>query len=157
MDDDIQKNDNIEKLRSTLANLPTEEKIALSKEAVRSLDPVYRAQFASEFVQFVDTAGEQQARERLVVIAVATIIIIASLVVLTYTMTTSPTSLEYVGGVITTLTGTVAGYIGGRARVKSRSFCNFLQAQCLFYRSMSTTSSACGFSRRCSLSSPISR
>jgi len=115
MDDDIQKNDNIEKLRSTLANLPTEEKIALSKEAVRSLDPVYRAQFASEFVQFVDTAGEQQARERLVVIAVATIIIIASLVVLTYTMTTSPTSLEYVGGVITTLTGTVAGYIGGRA------------------------------------------
>ena len=42
-------------------------------------------------------------------------------------------------------------------QVKSRSFCNFLQAQCLFYRSMSTTSSACGFSRRCSLSSPISR
>ena len=45
-----------------------------------------------------------------------------------------------------------------QSRVKSRSFCNFLQALSLFYRSMSVTSSVfCSPWRRCSSSSRISR
>jgi hypothetical protein len=41
--------------------------------------------------------------------------------------------------------------------VKFGRFCNFLQGQCFFYRSMSSTSCACGLCRGCSPSSPMSR
>jgi hypothetical protein len=44
-----------------------------------------------------------------------------------------------------------------KVEVKSRSFCNFLQARSFFYRSMSATSSASRFWWRCSSSSRISR
>ncbi len=66
------------------------------------------------------------------------------------------------GNLIASRRETVLASTNGRLaysqRVKSRSFCNFLQALSLLYHSMSVISSVpCSSWRRCSSSSPISR
>jgi hypothetical protein len=120
--------DQVQNLRRELATLPVEEKGVLATEIVRSLESDHRRRVVSEFYvgspeerakdreeRAKDRAKDRAQMRMMWTSFLAFLIVGAAIAVLYGTVQTSPESVEIVGGVITTLTGTVAGFIGGRA------------------------------------------
>ena len=111
MEDEKQR-EKIQGLKRELWELPDNVKGPIARDMMRSLEPSYRTELASEFVRAQEDREDSQRKW---IIYAASLIIVFALAVLVLTLILSPESIEYVGGVLTTVTGAVAGYIGGRA------------------------------------------
>src|SRR5215203_4740507 len=114
-----------------MADIPREDQLRLTLEGMRSLDPSERTQVVSQIGLFPETSPEIQAsqieaemtirrraqdyKQRLLVIGVTTVIIIVGFIMVFLTAVYAPEFTESVGGVITTVTAAIAGFIGGRA------------------------------------------
>ena len=105
--------DEVDELRKEIVVLPTEQKKAIAKDVVRMLDPMNRQEVVSEFREPY-TQEEREHSQRRLVILVGFVIIIGCLALLVFTLLQAQDQLDKVIGLITTIIGTAAGFIGGR-------------------------------------------
>ena len=100
----------MDEIRRSIADPPDNERREIAMLAMRNLDR-YNQYVVWDPVDFVDPVEEETRLKRTAAL-LAFGIVIAGLVLLGLTIYVTPEYAEYVSGVFTTLTGTVAGFIG---------------------------------------------
>jgi len=121
-----------------MLDLSREDQRLLALEGMRNLDPSERLEVSTQIGLFgPETPPEVQAsqleaeltvrrnmqdyKQRLLIIGVTSAIIVVGFIVVFLTALYASEFTEYVGGVITTVTGAIAGFIGGRATAGDQS------------------------------------
>jgi len=104
--------DPIDEIRRSIVDFDPSDQKAIATFAMRNLDNNDRRDVMWDTDGLKTSGG--LSLEKLAAY-LATFVVTMCLVLLALTIVYAPDYAEYVGGVITTLTGAVAGFIGGRA------------------------------------------
>src|SRR3712207_4723218 len=96
--------DRTDNIRREIGVLSTEEKVDIAKQLVRSLDPIDRDVFVSEFERSPEAVeANRQFYLRMVLVGMGSILIALCIFALILTMREAPEHIDKVGGVITTV------------------------------------------------------